>query len=187
MDWKTSVEDQLAAIRDVLVGVDKPDTNRFLKMIGEAKKIFVVGRGRTGYIVGTFAMRLMHLGLDVHVVGDCTTPRIREKDLLVACSGSGRTRMVIQMAHIARKAGAKIVFITYNPSAPRPDEGDLTIRLPANIDRDQLRSSPQDAIHPLGSLYEESLLVYMDLVVSAYMDHYGVSEQAMAKRHTNLE
>ena len=37
------------------------------------------------------AMRLMHLGLTVHVVGETTAPAIRSNDLLLAASGSGTT------------------------------------------------------------------------------------------------
>ena len=41
-----------------------------------------------------FAMRLMHLGFVVYVIGDVTTPSINEDDCLIAISGSGETRTV---------------------------------------------------------------------------------------------
>ncbi len=186
MNWREAVESQLGAVGEILDGVRTSDTERFLDMMLKARKIFVVGRGRTGYIVGTFAMRLMHLGFDVHVVGDCTTPRIRRGDLLVACSGSGRVRMVIQMAQIARRNEAHIAFLTYNPSAPAPTEGDLTILLPAQVSRNGPRKSGP-VLHPLGTLFEEALMLYMDLVVWRLMERQGIHEEDMAKRHTNLE
>jgi 6-phospho-3-hexuloisomerase len=186
MEWSETVDLQLGTLESVLKGVRAEDTERFLSMILEARKIFVVGRGRTGYIVGTFAMRLMHLGFDVHVVGDCTTPRISEHDLLVACSGSGRVRMVIQMAQIARRAKARIAFVTYNPSAPTPENGDLTVLIPTKADRDR-PSRSGDSLQPLGTLFEEALMLYLDLVVAHLMDRNQVSESEMARRHTNLE
>ncbi|MHC4778310.1 MAG: 6-phospho-3-hexuloisomerase [Planctomycetota bacterium] len=186
MNWINQVEAQVGQVREVLGKVKIEDTDRFIDLIRSAKKIFVVGRGRTGYIVGTFAMRLMHLGFDVHVVGDCTTPRITEQDLLVACSGSGRVRMVIQMAQIARRAKARIAFITYNSSAPTPDNGDLTVLMPAKVDRDHFAKEGA-VLHPLGTLFEQSLMLYMDLVINRLMEGDGITEAELARRHTNLE
>jgi 6-phospho-3-hexuloisomerase len=184
--WKETIEQQLTPIRSALEMIPLEDTDRFIRMLFEAHKIFVVGRGRTGYIVGTFAMRLMHLGLDVHVVGDCTTPRIDSPDLLIAFSGSGRVRMVVQMVQIARRAQAKIVFLTYNPAALAPGEADLTLRIPVVIDRDRPKKEGM-VLHPLGTLFEQGLFIYLDLVVNLMMVKGGVSEEDMALRHTNLE
>jgi 6-phospho-3-hexuloisomerase len=131
-------------------------------------------------------MRLMHMGFDVHLIGDCTTPRIREKDLLVAMSGSGVTRMVLHMVQIAQRASAHIVFITYNPAAFTPGKGDLVLHLPARSERKgPARKSP--SLHPLGTLFEEALMFYLDLAVWLTMKREGISEEDMAARHTNLE
>jgi 6-phospho-3-hexuloisomerase len=155
-------------------------------MLRTAHRIFLVGRGRTGYIVGTFAMRLMHMGYDVHLIGDCTTPRIRNADLLVAVTGSGLTRMVLHMAQIARRADARSVFLTYNPSALSATEGGLVVLLPAPLLRDGPKRK-EALLHPLGTLFEEALLFYLDLIVWRIMEREGITEEEMAARHTNLE
>ncbi|MHC5040547.1 MAG: 6-phospho-3-hexuloisomerase [Planctomycetota bacterium] len=185
-DWKEAIHEHLDPIRIALGGIRSDDTDRFIELLIAAEKIFVVGRGRTGYIVGTFAMRLMHLGFDVHVVGDCTTPRISEKDLLVACSGSSRVRMVLQMMQIARRAQARIAQVTYNPAALPHGEVDLAVHIPVLIDRDYPKSA-EIVFHPLGTLFEQVLMLYLDLVVSLLMQRLKVTEEEMAKRHTNLE
>ena len=51
------------------------------------------------------AMRLMHLGLTVHIAGDTTTPAITSGDLLLVASGSGTTSGVVKSAETARKPG----------------------------------------------------------------------------------
>ena len=61
-----------------------------------------------------FAMRLMHLGFVVYVIGDVTTPAIKEKDCLIAISGSGETRTVTIAAETASDSGASVIGITTN-------------------------------------------------------------------------
>jgi hypothetical protein len=58
-------------------------------MILAANRVFVVGAGRTGLALKMAAMRLMHLGLVVHVAGEVTSPAIGRCDLLLVASGSG--------------------------------------------------------------------------------------------------
>ena len=39
-------------------------------------RVFVAGAGRSGLVLRMAAMRLMHLGLTVHIAGDTTTPAV---------------------------------------------------------------------------------------------------------------
>ena len=55
-----------------------------------ARRIFVAGAGRAGFVARAFALRLMHLGLTVHFVGEPTTPSIGPGDLPVINSGCTR-------------------------------------------------------------------------------------------------
>ena len=61
----------------------------FADQIQKAKRVFVAGAGRSGFVARAFSNRLMHLGLTVYFVGEPTTPSIQEGDLLVIASGSG--------------------------------------------------------------------------------------------------
>lgn len=54
-------------------------------------------------------MRLMHLGLTVHIVGETTTPAIGPGDVLLVASGSGTTGGIIRGADSALGAGATVV------------------------------------------------------------------------------
>ncbi len=47
----------------------KIQIDNFIKALLSAKRVFVVGAGRSGLVVKAFAMRLMHLNIDVYVVG----------------------------------------------------------------------------------------------------------------------
>jgi 6-phospho-3-hexuloisomerase len=56
-----------------------------------ARCTFVAGAGRSGLVAKAFCMRLMHLGLPAHPVGETATPALRRSDVLVVASGSGET------------------------------------------------------------------------------------------------
>lgn len=43
--------------------------DEFIFALEDAKNIFVMGAGRSGFVAKAFAMRLMHLGYNVYVVG----------------------------------------------------------------------------------------------------------------------
>lgn len=47
---------------------------QFIDELLSAKRIYVMGAGRSGLIAKAFAMRLMHLGMHSYVVGETITP-----------------------------------------------------------------------------------------------------------------
>ena len=69
--------------------------NYLVDRIIKAKKIFVFGVGRSGYIGRCFAMRLMHLGFKSYFVGETSTPSYEKDDLLIL-STDGLHKMVTQ-------------------------------------------------------------------------------------------
>lgn len=81
----------------------------------DAERVFVCGMGRSGFAMRGFTMRLAHLGISAHFVGEVTTPPIAAGDLLLLGSGSGRTASLINHAETAAQIGAsylpqKVVF-----------------------------------------------------------------------------
>jgi 6-phospho-3-hexuloisomerase len=96
------VELILAENRDVLGQISAAALERFVSLLADVNRIFVVGEGRSGLTVRMFAMRLMHLGTAC-MSGETTTPALRRDDLLIACSGSGTTSGVLTRSQ--RNAG----------------------------------------------------------------------------------
>src|SRR5260370_19294314 len=78
-------------IENCLGSVSDEAFKKGLREIEAADQVFVAGAGRSGLAIRGLAMRLMHAGKKVHVVGDVTTPKITDKDLLIICSGSADT------------------------------------------------------------------------------------------------
>jgi len=175
----------LDELKSLFGKIPKSVTNEFVDQLLTAEQIFVVGRGRTGLIAGAFAMRLMHLGLKVFIVGEITTPKIGSRDLLIACSGGGSSRTVQQMCDIARRNRAAIAALSYNAKAPIAKDATAFVHMPTpNL---RATGKARRTAQPLGSLFEQALLIYFDGLVLRLMDRMRISADDMAKRHTNLE
>lgn len=57
--------------------VDDTSYERFANDVVGADRIFVAGKGRSGFVANSFAMRLNQLGEHAYVVGESTTPSIK--------------------------------------------------------------------------------------------------------------
>jgi 6-phospho-3-hexuloisomerase len=77
-----------------------------IEQIIEGNQVFVMGAGRSGLVAKAFAMRLMHLGLSVYVVGETTTPAVLPQDIVIAISGSGETRTITDLGKLAKDIGS---------------------------------------------------------------------------------
>ncbi len=158
------------------------------------RKVLVMGAGRSGLVGRAFAMRLLHMGFYSYVLGDTIVPSVRADDIVVAISGSGRTKLIVTAAEAAKQVGAKVVAITTYPDSPLGKLADLVVRVPGRT-----KSSKMDdyfarqilGIHeplaPLGTLFEDTAMVFLDGVIYALMERLGVTEEEMRMRHANIE
>ena len=74
----------LDKITSILEATDDSYDAKLIALCEDAKRIFVAGAGRSGLISKFFAMRLMHAGFEVFVVGEIVTPSICEGDLFLS-------------------------------------------------------------------------------------------------------
>jgi 6-phospho-3-hexuloisomerase len=182
-EYMQQVLAELAATASELVE-DEPMA--LLGKIEAANRIFIAGVGRSGLIMRGFAMRLMHLGLPVHVVGHVTTPAIGQGDLLIIGSGSGATPSLLAHASRARQEGAGIVLITTTAYSPIGQLADLRLVIPAPTPKAP-QASLQSSIQPMASLFEQTMLVMLDTLSILLMARLGVDDQVAFTRHANLE
>jgi 6-phospho-3-hexuloisomerase len=171
---------------DAVFGRVAADTaGRMCDEILQAKRIACYGVGREGLMIKALCMRLMHLGLDAHVVGDMTTPPVGKGDLLIASAGPGSFSTVMALLGVARQAGARTMVVTAQPAGPAPRSADAVIELPAQtMANDQ--GGPASLL-PMGSLYEAAQLVLFDLISIMLRERTAQSPEKMRARHTNLE
>jgi 6-phospho 3-hexuloisomerase len=150
----------------------------------EANRIFVAGAGRSGLMMKAFAMRLMHLGFRVYVIGETVTPGVDEGDLLLIGSGSGETRTLVGMADKAKSLRAQVAVLTIQPHSSIGALSDIVLPLPGTP-KDQSGSSL--TIQPMGSLFEQTLLLFLDAVILRLMGKTGQTSMTMFGKHANLE
>jgi 6-phospho-3-hexuloisomerase len=156
-----------------------------LTAVGEAivasDRVFLTGLGRSRLIAAAFAMRLMHVGFDSHLVGEVTAPALSSGDLLIAQSGSGTTPTTVHQARAAKEAGAQVAAITSQMNSPLGQLADLTVVVPVG---------GQDGVataQHAGSLFEQSCLIVADSVAALLQQRLARTDTDRAARHANLQ
>jgi len=156
-----------------------------VEAVTKARRIVVYGCGREGLALKGFAMRLFHLGLDVHVLADMTMPPIGSGDLLIVTCGTGHLPSGETFMQIAKRDGAKTAVITSQPAGSTPAMADAVTFIPAQTMANDQTGIP--SILPMGSLFEIAETIIFELVILKIRDALGETSETMRARHTNLE
>jgi 6-phospho-3-hexuloisomerase len=184
---ETVLEQVLVELVSCVRRVPAASLARAAALIVDAPRIFVSGAGRSGLAMRALGMRLMHLGRTVYVVGETTTPGIGAGDLLIIGSGSGRTAVMLATAELAQNAGARILLFTTDETSPLARLADHRVIIPAPWFKESSNGSNLMSRQPMGTLFEQSLLLLGDSLILAMMRSSGVDEAQMAGRHDNLQ
>lgn len=170
----------------VFAAQDQTQLEAALAEIAAAGRIFVIGAGREGIAARSFAMRLMHLGKEVHWLWDDTTPGMTTGDLLIAVNGSGCIGHIDYLLDQAGKTGARRLVITGAPTERTPSEAEMSLFVPAMVYKGtDPRTIPSK--QPMGNLFEQHLFLLFDLMVMLLVDRLHETPQTMEARHRNIE
>ncbi len=187
---RDTVDTVLEELAEVLGPVEDGAVEALQARILAARRVFVAGAGRSGLMMRAFATRLMHVGLEAHVVGDATTPAISPEDLLVIGSGSGETASVQAVARRARQVGAALACVTVVPQSTIAKLASPVVELRAPYPKAAAspggRERPR-SIQLMGSLFDQALLILLDVVVLRVAQARGAGPEELLSRHTNLE
>lgn len=186
MNTTEYVQKILEELTETSLRIDGQSCDKLVKQILSSKQIFVAGAGRSGLMVKAFAMRLMHAGLKAYVVGETIAPSIHAGDLLLIASGSGETGSLAAMAQKAKKMNCVVALISIFPKSTIGNLADYIVEIPAPTPKAIMKTS-YTSIQPMGSLFEQSLLLILDGMVMAVMDKTGMDAEEMFKRHASLE
>ena len=151
--------------------------------VNNHKRIFVYGTGRSGLMLKAFAMRLMQMGYTSYVIGETTTPSTAPGDLLVVASASGETGSVNDAVISGLKQGMDVVAITGSQESTLSHACDPLIR----IDVSTKFASTAASIQPLGSLFEQMLLLIFDSTILRMSRMASDMNSQMARRHASIE
>lgn len=187
MDIMNDVSLIIGEIETVLGRVPSEAVENLLHFILGAPRIFVAGTGRSALMARAFAMRLMHLGLEVYVVGEAVTPAASKGDLLIVASGSGATESVAAIAAKAKNKGLDIALLTIVSQSPIGNLADCTIRIPSPSPKARLKGDETESVQPMGTLFEQAMMVLFDAMVLQLMKKKRHGMAAMFERHANIE
>lgn len=164
--------------------IDETQLSALAAHLRLAERVFVSGAGRSGLVLRMAAMRLMHLGLTVHVAGDTTTPAIGPNDVLLVASGSGTTSGVVKAAETAANVGAAVCAITTNDVSPLAALADALVLIPAAQKTDHGSSVSRQYS---GSLFEQVVFLATESVFQTLWDRTAEPAENLWPRHANLE
>jgi len=184
-DYENARSMILGEIRIALGAIDAKMVEEMIEMICSAEKIFVIGVGRVLLMMQAFAKRLNHIGINANYVGAIDEPAITEKDVLIVGSGSGETAVPVAIARIAKKHGARIIHIGSNAKSTVGEVADLFVRIPCRTKLN--REDEIDSKQPMSSLFEQSLLLFGDIVAFMIIKRKNLDIKALWCKHANLE
>ena len=179
----------------MIQSIDEADIEKMIDeiMAVRAHKILLLGTGRSGFVGRAFALRLMHLGFNVYVSGETITPALTPDDLVLVISGSGTTTTVVAQAQVAKSVGSKVVAVTSHLDSPLGEVADGVVLVKGRTKIDQITDYEGRQISgvydnaPLGTMFELSVMVFLDSVIAALMQQLRVHEIDMRARHANAE
>lgn len=187
-------------IAETARSLDADETGAFVDAVLAARRVYVVGAGRSGLVARAFAMRLMHLGFESYVVGETITPALHGGDLLVAFSGSGETHSIVEFCETAQGLGGRVCLVTATPDSTIGRVADLVVDLgtavppvhetPEQYEVRQLTGqyrSASSTFAPFGTLFEMTALVFSDAALSALMELRHCSLDDIKGRISNIQ
>lgn len=163
--------------------VSEEQIDSFINEIETHERIFVYGTGRSGLMLKALAMRLMQIGYQSYVIGETTCPSVGKGDLLIVASASGETQSVCNAADDGAKQGTDVIVITGSQESTLSNNHKPLIRIDAATKFSESKASVQ----PLGSLFEQMLLIIFDAVILKMSLKHAGSNQKMAQRHASIE
>jgi 6-phospho-3-hexuloisomerase len=182
MDYKKLI---LVEVEKAFLSVQPAQLQNVTDSIHCAGKVFCDGLGRSMLAMRGFAMRLMQLGFQGYVVGDAATPAFENGDLLLICTASGTSSVLLYHAEQTKKIGGTVAVITGNPKSLIAESADDIIMIPAT-NKDSIKSELTSA-QPMGSLFEQTSQLVCDTLILMLMEQFNISADDMRKRHANIE
>lgn len=187
MQYKEMYEAILSEHKKVYEKLDLSGLREFIETIKKHNRIFLIGVGREGLATRAFAMRLMHMGKEVHWIWDDTTPGIRKGDLLIATVGDGEIGHIHYVCERAKEAGGYIYAVTGSPGGRTAKNlADSVFFVPAAVYRG--KDAVVASIQPMGNLFEQCLMILFDIIIMTIVEETpDLSFKKMSLRHRNVE
>lgn len=183
MELTELMEHSLRTCLERIPLLDREQGDLAVEKIRCARRIYVAAAGRSLLVMRAFAMRLMHLGKTVYIVGDTVTPAAGPGDLLLMASGSGETATLVAIAKKAAALHMQLLLFTTYPHSTLGELADTVMVLPGKA-----KSSQDNLVQgqPGGNIFEHLLFIAGDSMALriAQLEHIDITSFSL---HANLE
>ncbi|XCP86634.1 6-phospho-3-hexuloisomerase [Roseburia hominis] len=171
----------MGEIHDVIDKVSEEELQKVIGKLEKTKRIFVAGEGRSGFSAKGFAMRLMHLGYTVFVVGETITPAVSEGDIFIGVSGSGKSANVVNDTKKAAEKGCTVIAVTSKPESPLAQLAGTVLVIPGTVKGDT--GDERGSVQLLSSLFDQSLHITLDAVCLLISYRDNTANETATKAH----
>ena len=171
----------LDTIAGILEATQETYASHLLTLLDSTNRIFVAGVGRSKLVGNFLAMRLMHCGYEVFVVGDVVTPSITANDLLIVISGSGETKQLHSLVRVAQKLGASTALLTARNNSTLGEFADQVFQIGTEDTYRQIKGLP------MGTSFELAVLCFLEALICHLIREKKLPEEELRSRHANLE
>ncbi len=177
--------------RGVFEKVDEKEMKFAADTILQAKKIYVLGIGHSGFFGRIFAMKLNHVGLKAYTVFDEINPPFDKEDLFIAISQSGGTKTILALADKAKKLGGRVLAVTSNRDSALGRLSDAVLVIGMVDERVEYRvlSKIGDIKNQnfLGALFGFNIFILFYTIIIMLAERLGESADSINARHANLQ
>lgn len=177
--------------RGVFKKIDDSEMEKAVHTILQAKKIYVLGIGHSGFFGRIFAMKLNHVGLRAYTVFDEINPPFEKNDLFIALSQSGGTKTIVALAEKAKKLGGSVLGVTSVRESALGKLANTTLtieKVDENVDYRVLKNiGDLKNQNFLGALFGFNIFVLFYTLVIMIAEQLGETADSINARHANLQ
>lgn len=154
--------------------MDEAQIIRICEKLGQAKRVFVCGKGSSGLAAREMRLRFMRIGVDINSIQDPDLMRMqavfqKEGCLVIGISISGESEDVCYLLEESKKRGADTILIT---GKNKDDYEDICDELVLIASRKYLDHG--NVISP-----QFPILIMLDLIYSYYLEHDKKKKETM--------
>jgi 6-phospho-3-hexuloisomerase len=180
----TTINNVIEEVTHVLRHCNPEEYQKAVELFATNTRFFFAGEGRSGLIAKMIAMRLMHSGKTVFVIGETTTPSIHKGDILIIISGSGNTPQIGHIGQLASTQGAYVFAVTTSQDMSKQPWCNAALVVGAATK--YRRKEEPATIQPLGNQFDQSVHLLLDAAIIDSLAE-GQTNDVLRKNHANLE
>ena len=184
-DYRSLASAISGEVAEVLSKVQPSEVDALVDRIVRAEKVFVFAVGRVFLALQCLAKRLVHLGIDVQVVGSVTEKPIGKNDLLLIASGSGESVLPAEISRLAKKHASTLALVTSAEKSTIKSLADVVVHLPCPTKIDPKRGVR--SVQPMNTLFDQALHLFGDVLCLMIQHRQGIKSEDLWPRHANLE